>query len=82
MTLLFLALAVSQGEPTAALAATIVVIAVGMLLVARYAATVIRSRVLTVGARARQHRESLTRSPEPQHPSTPGRPLTRAPATA
>ena len=87
MTLSFLALVVAQlaqGEGAGALvvglgAATISAIAVSALLAARYSGALLRSRSLTVGARARQHRESLTSMPEPQHPNTVGRVRSRAP---
>ncbi len=39
-------------------------------------------RSLTVGARATSHREPLSETPEPSHPSTAGRPLGRAPTPA
>ncbi|MGV8884721.1 MAG: hypothetical protein ACOH1T_03910 [Microbacteriaceae bacterium] len=60
-------------------AVSIGAIVLGTVLVARYSSTLLRSRSLTVGARARQHRESLTTMPEPKHPNTDGRVRARAP---
>jgi hypothetical protein len=80
MTVSFLVLSVAQTEPTSAVFAGIAAIALCAVLVARYAAVVIRSREITVGQRARQHRQSLVGMPEPQHPDTDGRPRTRAPS--
>jgi hypothetical protein len=54
-------------------------LAVTAALVVRLA-VVIGDRVLTVGSRAHEHRESLTRMAEPRHPATAGLPLTRAPS--
>jgi len=82
MTVSFLAMAVAQGEPSTLVFAGLAAIAVSAVLVARYAAVVIRTHDLGVGARARQHRQSLVGMPEPQHPHTPGRPRTRAPSPA
>jgi hypothetical protein len=80
MTASFLVLSVAQTEPTSAVFAGIAAIALCAVLAARYAAVVIRSREITVGQRARQHRQSLVGMPEPQHPDTDGRPRTRAPS--
>jgi hypothetical protein len=80
MTLAFLALAVSQAGSAGVVATAIAVIAVGMLLGARYAGVTIRSRELTIGERARQHRESMADVAAPRHPATPGRTRSRAPA--
>jgi hypothetical protein len=80
MTVSFLVLSVAQTEPTSAVFAGIAAIALCAVLAARYAAVVIRSREITVGQRARQHRQSLVGMPEPQHPDTDGRPRTRAPS--
>ena len=80
MTLSFLALAVTQGEPTSLVFAGIAAIVVSAALVARYAAIVVRSHDVGTGERAREHRQSLEGMPEPQHPETPGRPRTRAPS--
>ena len=80
MTLSFLALIVAQAEPSGMLLAGLAAIVVAGALSARYAAVAFRSRELTVGSRARQHREALSAMPEPRHPDTAGRPRTRAPA--
>jgi hypothetical protein len=82
MTVSFLAMAVAQGEPSTLVFAGLAAIAVSAVLVARYAAIVIRTHDLGVGERARQHRQSLVGMPEPQHPDTAGRPRTRAPSRA
>ena len=79
-TMLFVALAIAQGGSTAVLVASIAAVAVVSVVAVRYAALVTRSRELVVGERAHAHREVLSGMPEPSHPSTAGRPLTRAPA--
>jgi hypothetical protein len=82
LTVSFLVLAVAQSEPSSLVFAGIAAIALCAVLAARYAAVVIRAHEITVGSRARQHRESLVGMPEPQHPDTAGRPRTRAPSQA
>jgi hypothetical protein len=79
MTLALVALAVGPTASASGIAAGIAVIAIGMLLGARYAGVSIHSRELTIGDRARQHRESLADVAAPRHPSTPGRRRSRAP---
>lgn len=73
-----IALSISQGVPqslvVAGLAAAVLMSAL------RRAAVVIGSLEVTVGARARAHREAMTGMPSPRHPSTAGLPLTRAPS--
>ncbi|MDH6181322.1 hypothetical protein M2152_001504 [Microbacteriaceae bacterium SG_E_30_P1] len=54
-------------------------LAVAALLAANIAVAVLGSREITVGYRARAHRESFSSSPEPSHPATPGRTRARAP---
>ena len=73
---LFLALALST-QPTAVVASIAAV-----LIIAAVAALVTGSRELTVGSRAHAHRDALTTQPSPAHPSTAGRPRTRAPSMA
>lgn len=80
LLLLAAVLLVAQAGSTASLAAGVAVIAVGALLGARYVAVSIRSHEVTIGHRARQHRESFIGMPEPGHPSTPGRRRSRAPS--
>jgi len=80
MTLVVVALAVSNGEPSTVVVAGLVTIALAAVLVSRYASTVVRGRAMTMGERARQHREGLREVPAPRHPNTAGRPRTRAPA--
>jgi hypothetical protein len=82
MTVSFLVLTVAQSEPSSLVFAGIAAIALCAVLAARYAAVVIRAHEITVGSRARQHRQSLVGMPEPQHPDTAGRPRTRAPSQA
>ncbi len=74
---LFLALALSS-EPTAVIAG----VAAVLLITAAMAVLVTGSRELTVGARAHAHREAMSTLPAPAHPSTAGRPRTRAPSMA
>lgn len=81
MTVTFLVLAVAQAaDPSTALLAGAVAVATAMLVLAQYSALTIARQSLTVGGRAREHRESLTETPAPQHPDTAGRPRTRAPS--
>jgi len=82
MTVSLLVLSIAQAEPSSLVFAGIAALAVGAVLAARYAAVVIRSQEITVGDRAREHRQSLVGMPEPQHPDTAGRPRTRAPSGA
>lgn len=77
-TVVIVALAVSQGAPpTLAVAGVAAVLLVSAVL---SAAVVVGSLEVTVGSRARAHREAMTGMPEPRHPSTAGLPLTRAPS--
>ncbi len=75
LTIVFMRLVI-----TALLAAGLATILVAAALSARHAAVAVRSLELTVGSRAREHREALSAMPEPRHPNTAGRPRTRAPA--
>lgn len=79
MTLSFLAFVVAQAEPSG-FAAAIAAVAIAALLCGRYAASVVQHHEITIGRRAREHREALSVMPSPQHPHTAGRPRTRAPA--
>lgn len=80
MTTLFVVLAIAQAtQPSALLLGAAAVAAVGILAV-RYAALVVGSREMTVGSRAHAHREALSTIPAPAHPTTAGRPRTRAPS--
>ena len=77
-TLVMIALAISQDSP---LSFMVVGVAAALLVSAvRSAAVVVGSLEVTVGLRARAHREAMTGMPEPRHPSTAGLPLTRAPS--
>ncbi|WP_403024262.1 hypothetical protein [Salinibacterium sp. GXW1014] len=79
MTFVFLAFAAVPSEPMT------VVLAITTTLVLGYVARRLASRpsaeatVPGIGRRARAHRQALDRSPEPQHPTTDGRPRSRAP---
>ncbi len=68
------------ADSSAVLLGAIAAIAVVALVGSRYAAVSIRVRSMTVGARARQHRESMSSLPAPSHPDTPGRTRSRAPS--
>lgn len=74
---LFLALAVTQVTSPALIIASVATV----ILIAAMATLVTGSREMTVGARAHAHREALSTMPAPSHPSTAGRPRTRAPST-
>jgi hypothetical protein len=86
MTVSFVAIAVAQSQlqaqtqPASLIVAGIAVVALAALVSARYASVAVGAREISVGARARQHRERLIGQPEPQHPQTAGRPRTRAPS--
>ena len=79
-TLSLVTLGVAPGEPSTAVVTGVVVLAGAVLLASRYLAVLIVAFTLTVGSRARQHEEVLTRIAAPRHPNTAGRPRTRAPA--
>jgi len=70
----------SLAGPVAATAAIGAAMLLGALL-ARAVACAATSRQLTVGHRARAHREPVTSMIEPAHPLTAGRPLGRAPTS-
>ncbi|HEY0260672.1 MAG TPA: hypothetical protein VGC18_12570 [Lacisediminihabitans sp.] len=80
VTLLMLALSVAHGGSTSLIVASIATVAIASAIAVRYAAIVVSSRELNVGERAHAHREVMNRMPAPQHPSTAGRPRTRAPS--
>ena len=71
--------ATGQGQPGALLAAGLGAVLLAALLAARYSSAMVRTRVITVGSRARAHRQSLFETPEPSHPGTEGRIRARAP---
>ena len=73
---LFLALAVTQVTSPALVIASVATV----ILMAAMATLVTGSREVTVGARAHAHREAMSTLPAPAHPSTAGRPRTRAPS--
>jgi hypothetical protein len=77
---LFVALSASATSPSnLALAGVVVLLS---LAVVRVAVGVVTAGEVTVGARARAHREALSEMPEPRHPATAGRPMARAPGMA
>lgn len=78
-SVVLLALALVQTEPSGVALAGAVTAVVSAALLAYYAGRVIRPAELTVGFRSRAHREVLRVSPEPDHPDTAGRPRPRAP---
>lgn len=81
LTVAFVAYALALQVPQdAGLLTTAVMLAAAFALGARYLAVTITAGELRVGARSRAHREVLSRTIEPQHPNTAGRPRTRAPA--
>ncbi len=79
-TVSLVSLAVAPAEPSAVIVTSVVVLAGAALLASRYLAVLIVAFTLTIGARAHQHEEVLTRIAAPRHPNTAGRPRTRAPA--
>ncbi len=79
-TISVVTLAVAPAEPSAVIVTSVIVLAGAALLTARYLAVLIVAFTLTVGSRAHQHEEVLTRIAAPRHPNTAGRPRTRAPA--
>jgi hypothetical protein len=79
-TVSLVCLAVAPAEPSAVIVTSVVVLAGAALLASRYLAVIIVAFTLTVGSRAHQHEEVLTRIAAPRHPNTAGRPRTRAPA--
>ncbi len=77
------AVLVHSGVPTdpfSIVLLSIAAAAIAAIVAVRFAVLAIRHRELTIGARARAHRQALGRSPAPQHPRTAGRPRPRAPA--
>ncbi|WP_213816447.1 DUF6412 domain-containing protein [Glaciihabitans sp. dw_435] len=76
----FVVMMLVGAQPSSVAIAGLAAVAVAAVLGARYAGVALRARHLTVGARAREHRESLREMPAPRHPDTAGRPRTRAPS--
>ena len=69
-----------QADPFSIVFVSIAAAAIAAIVAVRFAVLAIRLRELTIGARARAHRQALGRTPAPQHPRTAGRPRPRAPA--
>jgi hypothetical protein len=80
LTALFVVFVVAQAGQTALIVASIAALAIAGVVAVSYAALVVGSRVMTVGSRAHAHREALDVMAAPRHPSTAGRPRTRAPS--
>jgi len=80
MTALFVVSAVAQGGSTSALVAGVAVAVLAGVLAIRSATLASGARTLTVGSRARAHREALSTQPSPAHPLTQGRRRSRAPS--
>jgi len=77
------ALLAYSGVPSTAGSLAVVGIAaaaIAVIVAMRFAVLAVGSSELTIGSRARAHRQALGRMPAPQHPRTAGRPRTRAPA--
>ncbi len=78
-------IAVALGHPSTLATATVLTATVLLASVAPIALAAVRApaRVaITVGSRARAHRESLAEQAQPSHPTTAGRPRSRAPGAA
>src|SRR5690606_28513573 len=73
LTLSFLVVAVAHSEQSALVVTAVAAVAFAAVLTARHAALAVIGHEITVGDRAREHRELLSSSPEPQHPDTAGR---------
>ncbi|WP_141879896.1 DUF6412 domain-containing protein [Homoserinimonas aerilata] len=81
LTLSFLVVAAAQSEQSALIATAVAAVAFAAILAARHATlAAVGIHELTVGGRAREHRNVLSSMPSPQHPDTAGRPRSRAPA--
>lgn len=72
------ALVLSGGSPPSLVIAGVA--AVLLIGAVRGAAVVIGALEMTVGSRARAHREAMIGMAAPKHPATAGRPRTRAPS--
>ena len=75
-------IAVMFGQPSTLATATVLtatVLLAGIALIALQAVRAPAPGAITIGSRARAHRESLAEQAQPSHPTTAGRPLSRAP---
>jgi hypothetical protein len=72
--------ALGGGDPTALLVAVTTALVIAVIAIQVSAARATTDGTPGVGRRARAHRQALDAMPAPQHPSTEGRPRTRAPA--
>ena len=68
--------ATSTSTAVVSVAAAVLVVAIAT----RIIVGAVSHRTVTVGSRAREHRESLTFEPAPAHPRTAGRIRSRAPS--
>jgi len=79
-TALFVVFALAQGTSPVATVASVAALALATVIAVRCATSVARSHELTIGSRAHAHLEVLCTLPEPSHPTTAGRPRSRAPS--
>lgn len=84
LTLLGLALVAGAVAPTGAdqpiaLLAALSVVSIAAVAISVVVVLAASPHTVTVGARAREHRDVVSGMPEPQHPATPGRTRSRAP---
>jgi hypothetical protein len=78
---LFVAVAVSSGNAQL-VALGVAAVAIAAVLAAQTGSLVASPALVSIGARARDHRQLLSAQPAPSHPTTAGRPLGRAPTQA
>lgn len=76
---LFVAFAVSSGS-VQLVALGVAAVAIATVLSSRAGTLAAAPALISVGSRARDHRQQLSMQPAPSHPTTAGRPLGRAPA--
>jgi len=69
-----------QTDSPSIVLVSIAAAAIAAIVAVRFAVLAVHYREMTIGARARAHRQALGRMPAPQHPRTAGRPRPRAPA--
>jgi hypothetical protein len=72
---LFLALALPSADVRLSVAAA----ALAVLAIVVSASAVVTPHTIVIGARATAHREPMSRLAEPSHPTTAGKPRSRAP---
>jgi small neutral amino acid transporter SnatA (MarC family) len=79
-SVLVVALVVSQATTASTAAVSVAASLLVLAIATRIVAGTASARTVTVGARAREHRESLSSMPAPAHPDTAGRTRSRAPS--